>query len=97
MNDTVSTGLIFDRLWAAIKREALYIMAEGVADPEEIDHLWTEMWTRQAIGPVAMMDQVGLDSFLATYGCILIYLSFLTRKGKILSSVSPSVLSSTTR
>ncbi|KAK5991879.1 3-hydroxyacyl-CoA dehydrogenase-like protein LAM1 [Cladobotryum mycophilum] len=57
-----STGLIFNRLWAAIKREILYILDEGVADPEEIDELWEEMWSDKSSGPVAKMDAVGLDT-----------------------------------
>lgn len=31
---------IFNRLWAAIKRETIKIIAQGVSDPEEIDTLW---------------------------------------------------------
>lgn len=57
-----STGLIFNRLWAAIKREVLTILAEEVSTPEEIDSLWEEMWTGNHSGPVAMMDAVGLDT-----------------------------------
>lgn len=56
-----STGFIFNRLWAAIKREVLNILAEGVSTPEEVDQLWV-----QALGvnhgPVAMMDGTGLDT-----------------------------------
>jgi 3-hydroxyacyl-CoA dehydrogenase len=33
-------SFIFNRLWAAIKRESLEIIAQGVSDPEEIDALW---------------------------------------------------------
>ncbi|UNI15606.1 hypothetical protein JDV02_002126 [Purpureocillium takamizusanense] len=57
-----STGFIFNRLWAAIKREVLTILAEGVSTPEEIDTLWKEMWLGNHSGPVAMMDAVGLDT-----------------------------------
>ncbi|EFY95697.1 3-hydroxybutyryl-CoA dehydrogenase [Metarhizium robertsii] len=57
-----STGLIFNRMWAAIKREALSILAEGVATPQELDGLWIEMWSGSQTGPVAMMDQIGLDT-----------------------------------
>ncbi|KAL2203235.1 hypothetical protein CC79DRAFT_1337882 [Sarocladium strictum] len=56
-----STGLIFNRLWAAIKREALTILAEEVATPEEIDGLWMEMFGSPQ-GPSFMMDNVGLDT-----------------------------------
>ncbi|PFH58276.1 hypothetical protein XA68_13923 [Ophiocordyceps unilateralis] len=56
-----STGLIFNRMWAAIKRESLYMLSEGVTTPEELDGLWKEMWGSKN-GPVAMMDAVGLDT-----------------------------------
>ncbi|KAF7594644.1 hypothetical protein BBP40_008734 [Aspergillus hancockii] len=56
-----STGFVFNRLWAAIKREILMILAEGVSEPKEIDKLWVEMFTN-APGPCAMMDKVGLDT-----------------------------------
>lgn len=57
-----STGLIFNRLWAAIKREVLNILAEDVSTPEELDKLWIEVWGGNNSGPVAMMDAVGLDT-----------------------------------
>jgi 3-hydroxyacyl-CoA dehydrogenase len=57
-----STGFIYNRLWAAIKREVLNILAEGVSTPEEIERLWKEMWYAKEKGPVAMMDTVGLDT-----------------------------------
>ncbi|KAK6715382.1 hypothetical protein SNK04_006318 [Fusarium graminearum] len=57
-----STGFIYNRLWAAIKREVLNILAEGVSTPEEIERLWKEMWYAKEMGPVTMMDAVGLDT-----------------------------------
>ncbi|KAF6805992.1 3-hydroxybutyryl-CoA dehydrogenase 2 [Colletotrichum sojae] len=56
-----STGFIFNRLWAAIKRETLSILAEGVSSPEEIDALFCEL-TKRGKGPCTMMDEVGLDT-----------------------------------
>lgn len=56
-----STGLIFNRVWAAIKRESLIAMAEGVAKPEEIDMLFNS-WFKVSEGPCALMDKVGLDT-----------------------------------
>lgn len=50
-----STGFIFNRLWAAIKRETLSILAEGVSSPEEIDALFYEL-TKRGKGPCTMMD-----------------------------------------
>ncbi|KAG9640834.1 putative 3-hydroxyacyl-CoA dehydrogenase, partial [Aureobasidium melanogenum] len=56
-----STGFIFNRVWAAIKREFLTILAEGVSTPEELDQMWTLFWgSKQA--PCGIMDQVGLDT-----------------------------------
>jgi 3-hydroxyacyl-CoA dehydrogenase len=49
------TGFIFNRLWAAIKRETLAILAEGVSTPEEIDTLSIEL-TKSWGGPCRFMD-----------------------------------------
>ncbi|BCS01395.1 3-hydroxyacyl-CoA dehydrogenase family protein [Aspergillus luchuensis] len=57
-----STGFIFNRLWAAVKREALTILAEDVSTPSEIDSLWTEMFVKGGTLPCKMMDAVGLDT-----------------------------------
>ncbi len=58
-----STGFIYNRIWAAIKRESLAVAAEGVATPEEIDRLFM-MVLGTADGPFRMMDRVGLDIVL---------------------------------
>ncbi|PKY00359.1 hypothetical protein P168DRAFT_244397 [Aspergillus campestris IBT 28561] len=57
-----STGFIFNRMWAAVKREALTIIAEDVSTPEEIDSMWTEMFIKPATVPCKTMDAVGLDT-----------------------------------
>lgn len=58
-----STGFIYNRVWAAIKREALRVVDEGVSTPQEFDEMWrVNMHT--AIGPFRMMDRVGLDVVL---------------------------------
>jgi len=57
-----STGFIFNRLWAAIKRETLQILAEGVSEPQEIDKLFLHMFKNNPAGPCGMMDAVGLDT-----------------------------------
>ncbi|KAJ5742767.1 uncharacterized protein N7511_011168 [Penicillium nucicola] len=57
-----STGFIFNRLWAAVKREVLTILAEGVSVPEEIDGMWQEMFIKGATLPCRMMDNIGLDT-----------------------------------
>ncbi|KAM0141464.1 hypothetical protein ACHAP3_002328 [Botrytis cinerea] len=58
-----STGFVFNRVWASIKRECLMILAEGVSTPEELDRVWVEMFGGgKGMGPCAMMDGVGLDT-----------------------------------
>lgn len=57
-----STGFVFNRIWAAIKRECLTVLAEGVSTPEQIDAVWLEMFSGGNAGPCAMMDAVGLDT-----------------------------------
>ncbi|KAH0533454.1 hypothetical protein TsFJ059_002022 [Trichoderma semiorbis] len=59
--ELMTDGFIFNRLWAAIKRETLSILAEGVSTPEEIDALFIEL-TRSWGGPCRFMDAVGLDT-----------------------------------
>jgi 3-hydroxybutyryl-CoA dehydrogenase len=58
-----SVGFIFNRVWAAIKRECLEVVAEGVARPEDVDGMFRINW-HMPVGPFQMMDQVGLDVVL---------------------------------
>jgi 3-hydroxybutyryl-CoA dehydrogenase len=58
-----STGFIFNRIWAAVKRESLEVVAEGVSTPQEVDRMY-EINTGAAAGPFRLMDQVGLDVVL---------------------------------
>jgi len=58
-----SDGFIFNRIWAAIKRECLMVVEEGVAGPEDIDEMW-RIFTRPGIPPFRLMDRVGLDVVL---------------------------------
>jgi 3-hydroxybutyryl-CoA dehydrogenase len=58
-----SDGFIFNRIWAAIKREALMVVHEGVAAPEDVDGMW-DIWSAAGIAPFALMDRVGLDVVL---------------------------------
>ena len=59
-----SDGFIFNRIWAAIKRECLMVVEEGVAAPEDVDAMWG-IFTRPGIAPFELMDRVGLDVVLA--------------------------------
>lgn len=55
-----STGFIFNRIWAAIKRESLEVVAEGVSTPQDVDAMFMLNFSSKA-GPFRAMDQVGLD------------------------------------
>jgi len=54
------TGFIFNRVWAAIKRESLSVVAEGVARPEDVDGMY-KLNLGAPAGPFQLMDLVGLD------------------------------------
>ena len=55
-----STGFIFNRIWAAIKRESLAVVADAVSTPQDVDAMWTLNFGTKT-GPFRAMDQVGLD------------------------------------
>jgi 3-hydroxybutyryl-CoA dehydrogenase len=58
-----STGFIFNRIWAAVKRESLEVVAEGVSTPQDVDRMF-QINNGTGAGPFRMMDQVGLDVVL---------------------------------
>ena len=60
-----STGLIFPRIFGALKRETLKVLSEGVATPQDIDTLFTDFFNAEK-GPCGMMDAVGLDTVAKT-------------------------------
>ena len=53
-------GFCFNRVWRAIKREALYMWGNGFVDFRDTDRAWM-VFTKMNTGPFAIMDQVGLD------------------------------------
>jgi len=59
-----SVGFIFNRIWAAIKRESLSVVEEGVAKIEDVDRIW-DLFTAHQTSPFRLMDRVGLDVVLA--------------------------------
>ncbi|UPK06416.1 3-hydroxyacyl-CoA dehydrogenase family protein [Bradyrhizobium sp. 170] len=59
-----SMGFIFNRIWAAIKRETLAVVAEGVASAEVVDAIYSQA-TGSRTGPFRLMDAVGLDVVLS--------------------------------
>ncbi|CAI7613765.1 unnamed protein product [Penicillium bialowiezense] len=58
-----SIGYIYNRIWAAIKRETLLTLSEGVATPKEIDAIFKDV-LKTPKGPCEQMDVVGLDVVL---------------------------------
>lgn len=53
-------GFSFNRVWRAIKKECLHLVAGGYCDPESLDrHFVLVLGTR--CGPFALMDLIGLD------------------------------------
>ncbi|KAF5863535.1 hypothetical protein ETB97_009779 [Aspergillus alliaceus] len=58
-----SIGYIYNRIWAAIKRETLLVLSEGVCGPQEIDAIFKDV-LQTPKGPCEQMDVVGLDVVL---------------------------------
>ncbi|KAK3390831.1 hypothetical protein B0H63DRAFT_466570 [Podospora didyma] len=56
-----SQGLIFNRIWGALKREVLAVASEGVAKPADIDALFRDFFHAEK-GPCERMDEIGLDT-----------------------------------
>jgi len=55
-----STGFLGNRVWAAIKREVMTILAEDLGSPADIDKIFKHCFQAQ-LGPCESMDIVGLD------------------------------------
>jgi 3-hydroxybutyryl-CoA dehydrogenase len=55
-----SVGFIFNRVWAAVKRECLEVVATGVAAPEDVDGIYRAN-LGAPVGPFELMDRIGLD------------------------------------
>jgi 3-hydroxybutyryl-CoA dehydrogenase len=55
-----STGFIFNRVWRAIKKEALKVVDQGIASHEDVDRAWMIMFGGEK-GPFGLMDEIGLD------------------------------------
>jgi 3-hydroxyacyl-CoA dehydrogenase len=59
-NHIQSNGFIFNRIWAAMKRESLAVLAEGASKPMDIDELFRDFFHAEK-GPCEKMDEVWLD------------------------------------
>ncbi len=55
-----STGFIYNRIWRAVKKEALKVVDSGIASHEDVDRTWM-IQMEMSMGPCGMMDIVGLD------------------------------------
>jgi len=58
------TGYIFNRLWRAIKKAALYTVDKGYASVEDVDRAFM-IGIPAPFGPFMAMDAIGLDVILA--------------------------------
>jgi 3-hydroxybutyryl-CoA dehydrogenase len=56
-----SFGYVFNALYSAINREALTLVANGIASVEDVDRAWMGIM-KMPIGPFGMLDGVGLDT-----------------------------------
>lgn len=56
-----STGFVFNRIWRAVKKEAMRVADSGVATIEDIDRAWMIKFGRDKPPPFAQMDRIGLD------------------------------------
>ncbi|MCR5369466.1 MAG: hypothetical protein K6E83_02015 [Clostridium sp.] len=54
-------GYSVNRVWRAVKRECLWLWANGYCDPAEFDRGWKEEWESK-VGPFELMDLIGLDT-----------------------------------
>lgn len=55
-----STGLVFNRVWRAIKKETLKVVDSGVTSHQDVDRAWMIMYGTPQ-GPFGKMDEIGLD------------------------------------
>ncbi len=55
-----STGFIFNRMWRALKKEAMRVVDQGIGTAEDVDRTWM-IQMETPIGPLGLMDVVGLD------------------------------------
>ena len=55
-----SVGFITNRVWAAVKRESLAVVAEGVSAPADFDRLWVAAGFG-TVGVFRLIVKVGLD------------------------------------
>ncbi|WP_137922226.1 3-hydroxybutyryl-CoA dehydrogenase [Hydrogenophaga sp. 2FB] len=59
-----SPGFVVNRILCPMVNEAVYVLQEGLASPEEID-VGMKLGCNHPIGPLALADLIGLDTMLA--------------------------------
>lgn len=59
-----SPGFVVNRILVPMINEAFFVLAEGIASPEDID-AGMRLGCNQPIGPLALADMIGLDVCLA--------------------------------
>jgi 3-hydroxybutyryl-CoA dehydrogenase len=59
-----SPGFVVNRILVPMINEAFFVLAEGLASPEDID-AGMKLGCNQPIGPLALADMIGLDVCLA--------------------------------
>ena len=59
-----SPGFVVNRILVPMINEAFFVLAEGLASPEDID-AGMKLGCNQPIGPLALADLIGLDTCLA--------------------------------
>jgi 3-hydroxybutyryl-CoA dehydrogenase len=57
-------GFVVNRILCPMLNEAIFVLQEGLASPEDID-TGMKLGTSQPIGPLALCDLIGLDTLLA--------------------------------
>ena len=56
-----SHGYVFNAMYNAVNREAMTLVANGVASVEDVDRAWMGIF-KMPVGPFGMLDEVGLDT-----------------------------------
>jgi 3-hydroxybutyryl-CoA dehydrogenase/5-formyl-3-hydroxy-2-methylpyridine 4-carboxylate dehydrogenase len=83
-------GFVENRILYAIMREALHLLDEGVASPEDIDTItkWGICYKLSVIGPLELLDVAGLD----IYNSVGSYLNAdLSASGEVSSVITEKV------
>ena len=56
-----SHGYVFNAIYSAVNREAMTLVANGVASVEDVDRAWMGIF-KMPVGPFGMLDDVGIDT-----------------------------------